>query len=251
MRSAIILAVLGTVAAVMAFPAAGEEASSNPKPLRAVVVTGGHAYDKEAFEALFKGIPGIEFVFQEQRDHSELFEDISGWDYDVIVFYSMTQNISEQRRQNFLSLLDRGVGVVALHHIISGFNGWPEFQKVIGSRFLFAPVEQDGTTLPASSYKHDIEIAVRIADPSHPVTHGVTGFTTVDETYLGCAFEPDNYVLLTTDHPTSDTNIGWVRTYRKSRVCTIQLGHGPSIFAAPQYKKLVVQAVNWTARRTG
>ena len=78
MRSAIIWAVLGTVAAVMAFPAAGEEASSNPKPLRAVVVTGGHAYDKEAFEALFKGIPGIEFVFQEQRDHSELFEDISG-----------------------------------------------------------------------------------------------------------------------------------------------------------------------------
>ena len=169
----------------------------------------------------------------------------------MIVFYSMTQNISEQRRQNFLSLLDRGVGVVALHHIISGFNDWPEFQKIIGSRYLFAPVEQDGATRPASSYKHDIEIAVRIADPSHPVTHGVTGFTTVDETYLGCAFEPDNYVLLTTDHPTSDTNIGWVRTYRKSRVCTIQLGHGPSIFAAPQYKKLVVQAVNWTARRTG
>ncbi|HOF41606.1 MAG TPA: ThuA domain-containing protein [Candidatus Hydrogenedentes bacterium] len=252
MRAANILVFFGAICVALVFPAAAEgDTPSDSKPLRAVVLTGGHGYDKEAFEAMFRGVEGIEFVFQEQRDHSELFEDISGWDYDVIVFYSMTQEISEKRQQNLLALLDRGVGVVALHHIISGFNQWPEFQKIIGSRFLFAPVEQDGTTFPVSSYKHDITVNVTIADPAHPVTKGVTGFTAVDETYLGCMFQPDNQVLLTTDEPTSDKTIGWVRTYRKSRVCTIQLGHGPTIFADPMYKKLVMQAVRWTARKTG
>ncbi len=252
MRTATILVLSAAICAVLVFPAAAEgDTPSNSKPLRAVVVTGGHGYDKEAFDAMFRGVDGIEFVFQEQRDHSELFEDISDWTYDVIVFYSMTQEISEKRQQNFLALLDRGVGVVALHHIISGFNQWPEFQKIIGSRYLFEPVERDGTTFPVSSYKHDIEIDVTVANPNHPVTKGVTGFTAVDETYLGCMFQPDNQVLLTTDEPTSDKTIAWVRSYRKSRICTIQLGHGPTIFAEPMYRKLVMQAVRWTAQKAG
>lgn len=251
MRTAIIVVLACAVSAAACLPARAGEASPGERPLRAVVVTGGHSYDKEAFGALFKGIEGIEFVFEEQQDHSELFEDISGWNYDVIVFYSMTQEISEKRQQNLLSLLDKGVGVVALHHIISGFNKWPEFQKIIGSRYLFEPTEHLGQQMPKASYKHDIEIDVTIADPEHPVTKGVSNFSIVDETYLGCAFQPDNHVLLTTDNPTSDKAIGWVRTYKNARVCCIQLGHGPTIFAEPQFKKLIVQAIQWTAKKTG
>ncbi|HOD50713.1 MAG TPA: ThuA domain-containing protein [Candidatus Hydrogenedentes bacterium] len=251
MRAAIVLVLACAVSSAFGLPALASEGAAQEETLRVVVVTGGHSYDKEAFEGFFKGIEGIEFVFQEQKDHSELFEDVSGWDYDVIVFYSMTQNISEKRQQNLISLLDEGVGVVALHHIISGFNKWPEFQKIIGARYLLEPVEQDGKQLPGSTYQHDVEIDVKVADPLHPVTKGVAGFKTVDETYKGCLFEPDNHVLLTTDNPASDKSVGWVRTYKNARVCTIQLGHGPSIFADPQFKKLVVQAVKWTAKKTG
>jgi type 1 glutamine amidotransferase len=219
--------------------------------LRVVVVTGGHGYDKEKFGALFEGNEGVEFVFEDQKDHSEIFEDISGWDYDVIVFYSMTQNISEKRQQNFLTLLDKGVGVVSLHHNMAAFNKWPEFQKIIGARYLLAPVEQAGKTIPGSTYKHDMDIDVKVVDKKHPVSKGVTEFTVFDETYKGCVFEPDNHILLTTDNPTSDKTIGWVRTHKNARVCCIQLGHGPSIFSNPQYKKLVAQAVKWTAKKIG
>lgn len=251
MRTAVVLTLACAASVLPDLPAAAGEEPAKEDTLKVVVVTGGHAYDKEAFPALFEGNEDIEFVFAEQKDHCEIFEDISEWDYDVIVFYSMTQEISEKRRQNFLKLLDDGVGVVALHHIISGFNKWPEFQNIIGSRYLFEPTEHLGRQMPKASYKHDIEIDVTIADPEHPVTKGVSDFSVVDETYLGCAFQPDNHVLLTTDNPTSDKAIGWVRTYKNARVCTVQLGHGPTIFSNPQYKKLVRQAVKWTAKKTG
>ena len=248
MKRAAVLTLICAVLTVFGLSApASEEAVAEPV-IRAVVVTGGHSYDKEAFDAMFESIEGIEFAFEEQKDHSELFEDVSDWDYDVIVFYSMTQNISERRQQNFLKLLEDEVGVVALHHIISGFSTWPEFQKIIGARYLFAPIEQDGKEIPASSYKHDMDIAVKVADPAHPVTKGVEDFDIFDETYKGVMLEPDNHVLLTTDHPESDKTIGWVRTYKNARVCTLQPGHGPSIFSDPHYRRLVTQAIKWAAK---
>lgn len=39
---------------------------------------------------------------------------MSGWDYDVMVLFNMTQRISAQRRKNFIRLLRRRAGVVAL-----------------------------------------------------------------------------------------------------------------------------------------
>jgi hypothetical protein len=53
-----------------------------------------------------RDIRPVEFVL---KDHSELFEDISGWDYDVMVLYNMTQNISEKRKENFKTLLSKGI----------------------------------------------------------------------------------------------------------------------------------------------
>jgi len=54
-------------------------------PINVVVVTGGHGFDHDPFLALFEGYDDITYVEAEQKDHSELFEDISDWDYDVIV----------------------------------------------------------------------------------------------------------------------------------------------------------------------
>jgi hypothetical protein len=85
-------------------------------PIKVVVVTGGHDFDHDPFFTLFQGQPGIQYVEAVQKDSSELFEDISKWDYDVIVLYNMTQDISDVRKRNFKALLDRGVGLVALHH---------------------------------------------------------------------------------------------------------------------------------------
>ena len=218
-----------------------------PKKIKAVVVTGGHDFEHEPFFSLFKGYSDIEYVEAVQKNDSEIFEDISKWDYDVIVLYNMTQKMSPQRQQNFLALLNRGVGVVALHHSMGSFQDWSQYRKIIGAGYYLKPWEEGGVKYEGSTYKHDIDMNVHIADLKHPITRNMGDFAINDEAYKGCGFEKDNRVLLTTDHPDSDKTVGWVKTYNKAKVCTIQLGHGPQAYADPTFRQLIVRAIRWSA----
>ena len=230
-----------------AWPAAGTDSAA--RKTKAAVITGGHGFEEEPFLALFDSIDTISYDRLDQKDDSEFLEDIGEWRYDVIVFYAMTQNISEQRRQNLLRLLDKGVGVVALHHTAAAFQDWPEFGNIIGVKFFTRETVVDGEEYPTCTYQHDVDMNIRVSDTSHPVTKGIEGFTVHDEVYKGCLFDPDAEVLLTTDHPASDPAVCCVKTYRNARVCYIKPGHGPSVFADASYRRLVAQAIAWTAPR--
>ena len=220
-----------------------------PGKLKVVVVTGGHDFEREPFFEMMDSIEAITYTEAIQKDHSELFEDISGWDYDVIVFYSMTQQISEKRQKNFLKLLDRGVGVVALHHTMCSFQEWPEFKKIIGAKYYMKDTMEDGVMCKAGSYKHDIDMAIRVIDKQHPITEGISDFPIHDEGYKNCWFDKDNRVLLTTDHAASDKTVALTRRYGKAKVCTIQLGHDSKAYNNRNYRLLVNRAILWTANR--
>jgi type 1 glutamine amidotransferase len=213
--------------------------------LKVVVVTGGHDFEREPFFKMMDSIGDMTYTEAIQKDHSELFEDISGWDYDVIVFYSMTQQISEKRQKNFLKLLDQGVGVVALHHTMGSFQQWPEFRKIIGTKYHL----KDSESGKASSFKHDIDMAIKVADRQHPITEGMNNFSIHDEGYKDCWFDQDNHILLTTDHDASDKTVGWTRKYGKAKVCTIQLGHDSKAYENRNYRRLIRRAILWSADR--
>lgn len=224
------------------------EATTKPaRPLNIVVITGGHGFDQKAFPKLFDGYPDINTTFVALKAYTEIFDDVKDWKYDVIVFYNMTQIIPEDRRTNFLSLLDRGIGVVSLHHNIWAYQEWPEFAKIIGGKQFAKPSEFEGKTWPQSTYKHGVDIKVHVEDKDHPVTAGLSDFTIRDETYHGLWLDPDVKLLLTTDEPTSDRPLAWCKTYAKARTCCIQLGHGPDIFTDANYRRFVYQAIRWTA----
>jgi len=217
------------------------------EPVKVVVITGGHGFEHDPFFKIFDEIKEINYIESVQKDHSELFEDISDWDYDVMVFYNMTQEISEKRRKNFLELLDKGVGVVALHHTMGAYQAWPEFKKIIGAKYYLKDVMEDGVPRKKGSYKHGLDVTVHVKDQNHPVTKGMSDFTIHDETYKNCWFDKSNHVLLTTDHATSDPTIGWVREHGKAKVVTIQLGHDSKAYNNSNYRQLVKRAILWTA----
>ncbi len=217
--------------------------------IKVVIVTGGHDFDREPFFELFDSFEDIEHVEAVQSDESELFEDISGWNYDLIVLYNMTQEISPRRQENFVKLLEDGVGVLAIHHSIGAFQGWPEYKRIIGSKFYLEETQQGGAIHKVGSYKHDVDFRLYVKDSHHPVTRGLRDFLIHDETYKGCVFEPDNRVLLTTNHPTSDEAVCWVRNYKGGRICYVQVGHGPGIFFDENYRQLIYQAIGWCAGR--
>jgi len=236
-----VLFLLATLAASCVGPFAGE-----PKgKVKVVVLTGGHGFEHDPFFEVFDAMEDVEYTEFVLKDHSEIFEDISDWDYDVIALYNMTQKISPKRRENIVKLLNDGVGFVAMHHNMGSHQEWPEYRKIIGARYyLKGQSDQAGST-----YKHDIDMKIAIADKKHPITRGMSDFEIHDESYKSCGFEEDNHVLLTTDHPTSDETIMWTRKYGKARVCTIQLGHDSKAYANPNYRMLMDRAVRWCAGR--
>ncbi len=219
-----------------------------PEKIKVVVVTGGHDFEREPFFTLFADYDDIEYVEAAQKDDSELFENITRWDYDVIVLYNMTQSISPKRQENFQKLLrDKGAGLVVLHHAEAAFGGWDEYRKIIGARYPLTDQTIDGVSFPTGTYQHDVDITVHVTDPAHPITRGIEDFQIHDEVYKGLWFAPDNHVLLTVDHPASDRTIGWTRTYGPSRICVLQGGHDSKAYANIYYRALVPRAIRWTA----
>jgi len=219
------------------------------KKIKVVVVTGGHGFEKKPFFTMFDSFGDIEYTSVHLQDDSEIFEDISNWDYDVIVLYNMTQNISPKRQKNFVKLLRQGVGLVALHHSIGAFQQWGQYRKIIGAKYYLKDMVEGGVEHKASKYKEGLDINIHVKDKKHPITQTITDFTIHDETYKNQVFERDNHVLLTTDHPTSDKPVCWVRHYGRARVFYIQMGHGPGAYANANYRRLVIRAIKWCAGR--
>ncbi len=216
--------------------------------IKAVVVTGGHGFEKSFFD-VFKGHDDISTVNVDVKNDSELFEDISNWDYDVIVLYNMSQNISAKRQANFKKLLDDGVGLFMTHHAMGAWNGWDEYRKIIGTKFFLNDAQLDGKQWKRSTYKHDVDMKVNVADKEHMITRGIKDFVIHDETYGKCWMADDNHVLLSTDEPSSNKEICWVRSYGKARVCGLELGHDGKAYVDANYRRLIAMGIRWCAGR--
>jgi type 1 glutamine amidotransferase len=222
------------------------EKEKETKKIKAVVLTGGHGFEREPFFKLFEGFDDIEYTEFQLKDDSEIFEDISDWDYDVIVLYNMSKEISRERRRNFAGLIRRkGVGLVALHHMMGAYPQWRQYRKIVGAKYFLKGSDADR----ASTFKHDLDLNVHIEDTSHPITRGMRDFQIHDEGYKYCGFEDDNHVLFTTEHPDCDKTIGWVRNVGKAKVCGMMLGHDHYAYENPNFRKLVARAIRWTAGR--
>ena len=245
--ASVLLVVAGFLCSCCECHRLAKDLSQPGENLKVLVVTGGHAFERTPFFTLFEGYDDIQYVEAQLKDDSEIFEDITGWDYDVIVFFNMTQKISPKRQENFKKLVKDGVGVVALHHCMGSYQEWPEYIKIIGGRYNLKASEQGGVKRQASTYEHDADFTVHIEDAKHPITRGLSDFEVHDETYKKCSFEKDNHLLLTTNHPDSDRELAWVRSYGRGKVCLIMVGHGPTVYAHPTYRQLVARAIRWSA----
>jgi type 1 glutamine amidotransferase len=213
-------------------------------PISLLVVTGGHDYDS-SFYGLFQNQPDWRWDHRLQRASAEAFSRDLG-KYDVLALYDMAQNITEEQKRNFLAFVERGGGIVVLHHALASFQNWEDYGKIIGGKYFLKPKDEH----PASLFQHDVWINVKVADTQHPVTRGLSSFQIYDEVYNRFWVEPEAKVLLTTDHPKSEKAIAWVRPHPKARIIYIQLGHGEQAHRHPAFRRLVEQAIRWAAAHT-
>jgi len=215
--------------------------------VRVLVITGGHGFDEKAFYKMFADFESFEIDHVKIKKECTYFDDISQWSYDVVVFYNFRNKLSGKGRKNLLKLCNKGIGMIVLHHAIAGFPEWPMWPKIVGAQYFLEDTEIDGKVRKRCTYKHDVTFHVKAASSKSMVTAGLKDFEILDETYKGYRLESDDQILLTTDEPDSQEEIGWIRSFKKSKVCFIQLGHGPSAYENKSYRKLLSQAITWTA----
>lgn len=237
---ALLLAVLSNSAGL-----AGEARTK----LKVLVVTGGHGFEKEPFFKTFQDNPDIVFTAATQGKTAEVYERADLLGYDVVVLYDMLNTITETQKAKFLSLFDKGVGLVVTHHALCSYQDWPEYERIIGGKYLRKPEVMDGKTWPASGYQHDEDIPVVVVAKGHPICAGVKDFTIHDETYSNFRVQTDVTPLLTTTHPRNSQTVAWTRTQGKSRVVFLQLGHDHAAYENPNYRRLLAQSMRWAARR--
>ena len=221
--------------------------SCNRKPdtLKVLLICGGHDYDTIEFLDVFRFIEAIEFDTMIQPHANEIITGEGVYKYDVLVFYDMWQVISEAEKQAYLDLWVEGKGMIFLHHSLVSYQLWDEFGDAIGGRYHLQEVVKDSAKV--SDYMHDIDIDVKLIDPDHPVTRGISDFTTHDEGYSNIEIKPDVSLLLSVDHPDCAPYVGWTKQHRNSRIVYLMLGHDRNAYKSESFVKLLENAILWTA----
>jgi len=216
------------------------------KQIRILVVTGGHGYKVEQFNQMLTSLgENITYQIAELPAAYDMFLPENRSKYDVLVFYHMWQEITEDQATVFADCIRKGKPLVALHHSICAYDDWPEYFNIIGGKYFHKPTVVNGKEYAVCSYIHDLHFNVKIDDPKHPVTKGMKDFEIFDETYKGYYVEEGVTPLLTTNEPSSTSVIGWTKQYGKARVVTLQSGHDVPTFENPNFRKLLKQSVEW------
>ena len=215
-------------------------------PVRVLLIVGGHDYDK-SFDAYVQSLPDIVVHKVEHPNALFMLRSENRASFDVILLYDLYQPINDQEKKDFTDCLKAGKGLVVWHHASASYQKWPEYQIIMGGCYHLQPwTDSKGVSQPGSTYKHDVNFRIKVADKKHPITKGIGDFDIIDETYGKCSVNPGVHVLLTTDEPTSTPSIAWTNRYGKSKVVSILLGHDQKAWNNPDFKKLLSQAIHWT-----
>lgn len=225
----------------------GAEEKKAKGKIKVVILVGGHGYDESGFAQLWSSFDDVASEVW-KGDPYTAFDDIGDFKYDVIVMYNLSSGITDKQKQNFLELLDRGVGLVVWHHALANCQDWPEFEKIAGGRFWLKPREQGGVEIPRSGTGFG-KVKMHIEDTDHPITKGMTDFEIEDEPYNRQTFRDDIHVLVTGDHPKSDKQIAWVHKYGKARVLGYQSGHDARAWTNKSFRRLMARGIRWVAGR--
>lgn len=219
------------------------------KKIKVLIVSGGHGFEHKPFYDIFNSIPSVTYDTLVQPKANELIASPEVARYDVLVFYDMFDSITPAQQEAYMSLLKKGTSMIFLHHSLVSYQRWPEFIRIVGGQYHTHPVVVNGDTLNAD-YEHDVNIPVKVDDRKHPITSGITDFDIFDEVYDGVEILPGVKPLLSTTHPKSMRYLAWTNHCGNSEVIYIQLGHGPSAYSNPHFRKLIEQAIEWSASQS-
>ncbi len=171
-----------------------------------LIVSKGHAYNHDAFLAMFEEDEQFTTTLVEQPAAQVILQPEYVERYDAVLFYDMSgipeiglhhddandSGVPPAIYRNAIeSLVASGKGIVLLNHGTVSWPDWPLWRQIHGSSFLLKSGEVYGEKLPGSGYRGghgpfpNPSFHLTPVDPDHPVTAGLeAGFTVSDEIYI-------------------------------------------------------------------
>ncbi|GAB4108576.1 MAG: ThuA domain-containing protein [Phycisphaeraceae bacterium] len=167
---------------------------------------------------------------------------------DLIVPVWTMGEISNEQWQGLDRAVRDGAGVAGFHGgMIDSFRTNTEYQWMTGAQWVSHPGNCD------ASYE------VRIADPEHPITKGLSDFTLDKTEQYYCHFDPGVHVLCTTTFtgefgdaslykPGTVMPYAWTKTWGKGKVFGACWGHTYQDFDEPTAREIVRRGMHWATR---
>jgi uncharacterized protein len=181
-------------------------------------------------------------------DPEALGGDLSEFD---VVLLGWTQCDTAERlapdvEDAFLDSVSRGLGVAGWHGMAASFRASLRYNMLVGGNCVSHP-GGEGVRVP---YK------VRITQPEHPTTVGVSDFDVASEQYY-MHVDTNNKVLAETTFDGADipwidgltSPVAWTRMWGEGRVFYMSVGHYVEDLQHPDAERLLLQGVRWAVRR--
>ena len=242
------------------------------------VVTGGHPFVADAFFAVFDSIDDITWTAADTP--STGYDVVVFYDMPGLKFTGGNPPVdlpapTAEHIKVLSDLQDAGTGLVFMHHALASWPTWDGFADLVGGRFHYQPATLRGVSYPDSGYVFDVEHTIEVINTNHPICEGLgSSFTLTDELYCCPIFEDEVIPLMRTTfatddpknffsadlairgqrnsnenwtHPAGSNLVAWVKKAKNAPLAYIQFGDGPVTYIDPMFRKVIANAITWTA----
>jgi type 1 glutamine amidotransferase len=163
--------------------------------------------------------------------------------YDVILinYYNWKRpGLTEKARENLLTFVKGGKGLVSFHYSCRAFGEWPEYRNLIGRVWI-------GNH---SGHGPRGKFTSKISNRHHPITQGLNDFEADDELYAKLVGDARIDVLVEAYSDWSKTvePLAWTLDYGKGRVFNLVLGHDVKACRNPSFATLLQRGTECVAR---
>ncbi|MDP8244552.1 MAG: ThuA domain-containing protein [Candidatus Hinthialibacter antarcticus] len=150
---------------------------------------------------------------------------------------------SEAGRQALIEWVAAGGALVGTHTASDTFHGWKPYLEMIGGQFMTHGKQQDGV----------------LTVKKHPITsHLPEKWKLFEEWYCYKNLQEDFTPIMLLDGSQMDEDYykeaglyphGWVEDFGKGRVFHSALGHRQDVWENPDFQKMIIKAIKWTAKK--
>jgi type 1 glutamine amidotransferase len=176
--------------------------------------------------------------------HLAQLGSVSPRTFDVLLFYLNADPAPVEHAEAVERFVKDGGGVMALHGTSASFRNTEIWSRMLGAKFT-------------GHVRGTRPLQITLIGPDHPITGGLTDFSTTDEEYCH-DLRPDvqravlaRFATRPKDSvcPLGSNDMMWTVESGRGRVFYNALGHDTTSWAHPTWQQIVVNAIRWVARR--